>query len=93
MSFDNIYAFYILILLVILLFISGTIKDYERYFSSEMKEKIIIGKNQKKLKFGLLIGSFILLIISIARPIIENKPIKLSLNNYSMVFIRSNLFL
>ena len=85
MSFDNIYAFYILLLLVILIFISGSIKDYERYFSSEMLDKIIIGKSTKKLNFGLLIASFIFIIIAIARPIIENKPIKVPQSNISIV--------
>ena len=85
MSFDNIYAFYILILLAILIFISGSIKDYERYFSSTMLEKIIIGKSTKKLNFGLLIASFIFIIIAIARPIIENKPIKIPQSNISIV--------
>ena len=85
MSFDNIYAFYILILLIILIFISGSIKDYERYFSSTMLEKIIIGKSTKKLNFGLLIASFIFIIIAIARPIIENKPIKIPQSNISIV--------
>ncbi len=85
MTFDNIYAFYILIILVVLIFISGSIKDYERYFSSNMLDKIIIGKSQKKLNFGLLIGSFILLIIAVARPIIENKPIKIPQSSVNIV--------
>ena len=85
MTFDNLYAFYILILLFILVFISGSIKDYERYFSSAMLDKIIIGKSQKKLNFGLLIASFILIIIAIARPIVENKPIKVPQSNVNMV--------
>jgi len=85
MSFDNIYAFYILLLLAILIFISGSIKDYERYFSSEMLDKIIVGKSTKKLNFGLLIASFIFIIIAIARPIIENKPIKIPQSNISIV--------
>ena len=85
MTFDNIYAFYILIILVILVFISGSIKDYEQYFSNDMLKKIIIGKNKKRLNFGLLIGSFIFLIIAIARPIIENKPIKVPQSDVSIV--------
>jgi len=85
MSFDNIYAFYILILLALLIFISGSIKDYERYFSSDMLEKIIIGKSKKKLNFGLLIASFIFIVITIARPIIQNKPIKVPQSNISIV--------
>jgi Ca-activated chloride channel family protein len=85
MSFDNIYAFYILIILAILIFISGSIKDYERYFSKSMLEKIIIGKSRKKLNFGLLIASFIFIIIAIARPIIQNKPIKIPQSNISIV--------
>ena len=85
MNFDNIYAFYILILLAILIFISGSIKDYEQYFSQDMLKKIIIGKSTKKLNFGLLIASFIFIIIAIARPIIENKPVKIPQSNISIV--------
>jgi Ca-activated chloride channel family protein len=85
MMFDNIYAFYILILLAVLIFISGSIKDYERYFSSDMLAKIIVGKNKKKFNFGLLIASFVFIIIALARPIIENKPIKVPQSNISVV--------
>lgn len=85
MIFENIYAFYILILLIILIFISGTIKDYERYFSSNMLERIMIGKSQRKLNFGLLITSFILIIIALARPVIQNKPIKIPQNELSII--------
>jgi len=85
MSFDNIYAFYIVILLAVLIFISGKIKDYERYFSPEMLEKIIVGKSQKKLRFGLLIASFIFIILALARPIIQNKPIKIPQSSIDIV--------
>lgn len=85
MIFDNIYAFYVLIILIILVFISGKIQDYEKYFSKDMLNKILVGKNQKKLNFGLLLGSFIFLVISLARPIIENKPIEIQKSSISVV--------
>ena len=83
--FDNVYAFYVVILLVILVFVSGKINNYERYFSVDMLKKIIIGKNQKKLNFALLILSFVFLILALARPIIQNKPIKISQSSLSIV--------
>ena len=45
--FDNMYAFYVILLLFVLFFVTAKIKDYESYFSSEMLNKIIIGKNKK----------------------------------------------
>lgn len=83
--FDNVYAFYLIVLLLGLVFISGKIKDYERYFSTEMLKKIIIGKNQKKMNFILLILSFFFLILALARPILQNKPIKISQSTLSIV--------
>ena len=83
--FNNVYAFYVVLLLLLLIFVSGKIKDYENYFSATMLKKIIIGKNQKKLNFALLIISFLFLILSLARPIIQNKPIKISQSTLSIV--------
>jgi len=83
--FSNIYAFYVLFLLVILIFISGKIKDYQHYFTKDMLNKMIVGKNQKKLNFALLVLSFIFLILTLARPIIENKPIKVTQSSLSVV--------
>lgn len=85
MSFDSVNAFYILILLVVLFIISGKIKDYTRYFSDNMLKKILIGKEQKKLNFLLLTISFIFLIIALAKPIIENKPVELPTESLDIV--------
>jgi Ca-activated chloride channel family protein len=85
MNFVHIYAFYIILLLGILIFISGKIKDYERYFSPEMLNKIIVGKSQKKIRFGLLIASFLFIIIALARPVIQNKPIKVPQSSINIV--------
>jgi Ca-activated chloride channel family protein len=60
-------------------------KTYQSYFSDEMLSKILQGKNNKKIVFGLLLVSFIFLVIAIARPIIENKPIKVPQSSISMV--------
>lgn len=84
-SFYSPNAFYVLLLLLIVYFISGAIKNYEGYFSKEMLKKIIVGKNTNKRRAVLLICSFILLVIALARPVIENKPIKVSQSNISMV--------
>jgi Ca-activated chloride channel family protein len=83
--FDNMYAFYVILLLFILFFVTAKIKDYESYFSSEMLNKIIIGKNKKKINFILLIVSFILLILALARPIIQNKPIKVTQSSIDII--------
>lgn len=85
MSFDSIHAFYILILLALLFIISGKIKDYSRYFDPMMLQKIIIGKNQKKLNFLLLTLSFIFLIIALAKPIWKNKPITIPSESLDMI--------
>lgn len=78
MSFYNPYAFFVLILLVSLLFIKGGKRNFEEYFSPFMLKRIRIGRDQKKLNFTLLLLSFVCLIIALARPIIENKPIVVS---------------
>jgi len=83
--FDNVNAFYIVLILLILIFISGKIQDYEKYFSTDMLKRIIIGKNQKKLNFTLLIVSFFFLILALARPILQDKPIKISQSSLSIV--------
>jgi Ca-activated chloride channel family protein len=85
MSFYNPYAFLVLFLLLILVFIKGKEKNYSNYFSPEMLKKIIIGKNQAKLNLVLFVLSFIFLVIALSRPIIENKPIVVSGNSVSLV--------
>ena len=77
MSFDAPNALYVLLLLGILFIISGKIKDYSRYFSAGMLEKVLIGKEKKKINFLLLSLSFIFLIFALAKPIVQNKPIEL----------------
>lgn len=84
-SFDNVDVFYILGLLIFIFLVSAMVKNYEQYFSKEMLNKIIIGTNRKRLSFIFLILSFIFLIISLARPVIKNKPIKVSQSNISIV--------
>lgn len=85
MSFYNPYAFLVLFLLLILIFIKGKDKSYESYFEEKMLKKIIIGKNQNKLNLSLLILSFVFLVIALSRPIIENKPIVVSGSSVSLV--------
>ncbi len=85
MSFFNPYAFLVLFLLLILFFIKGKEKNYESYFEAKMLKRIIIGKNQTKLNLLLLTLSFIFLVIALARPVIENKPITVSQSSVSLV--------
>jgi Ca-activated chloride channel family protein len=77
MSFDAPNALYVLILLFVLFLISGKIKDYTHYFSDEMLEKILIGRDKKKINFVLLTLSFVFLVISLSKPIVQNKPVEL----------------
>ncbi len=85
MSFYNPYAFLVLFLLLILVFIKGKEKNYNNYFSPAMLKKIIIGKNQAKLNTILLILSFAFLVIALSRPIIKNEPIVVSGSSVSLV--------
>ena len=85
MSFYNENGLYVLLLLVILIFISGKIKDYSSYFSDEMLKKIVVGEDRKKLNFALLIGSFIFLVLALARPVVENKPITIPTSDIDIV--------
>lgn len=84
-SFDSQNAFFVLILLGILFLISGKVKDYTHYFSGEMLEKMMIGKDQKKINFFILTLSFIFLVLALARPIIANKPIELPKKSIDMI--------
>ncbi|MDD2697337.1 MAG: VWA domain-containing protein [Arcobacteraceae bacterium] len=85
MSFYNPYAFLVLFLLLVLVFIKGKNKSYEALFSPKMLKKIIIGRDQNRLNLVLLSLSFLFLIIALARPIIENKPITVSQSAVSLV--------
>lgn len=85
MSFYNPYAFLVLLLLGALFFIKGKGKNYEEYFDNKILSKILIGQNQNRLNLILLIMSFIFLVIALARPIIENKPIVVSQSSVSIV--------
>ena len=85
MSFYNPYAFLVLVILLILLFIKGKKRNFEEYFSPYMLKRIRIGQDQKKLNFTLLLLSFIFLVIALARPIIENKPIVVSQSSVSLI--------
>ena len=85
MSFYNPYAFLVLILLGVLFFIKGKNKSYESLFAPNMLKKIIIGRDQHKLNLALLVASFVCLVIALARPIVENKPIAVSQSAVSLV--------
>jgi Ca-activated chloride channel family protein len=85
MSFYNENGLYVLLLLIILIFISGKVKNFTRYFSKEMEDKIIVGNNKQKLNFVLLLTSFIFLILALSRPVIENKPITVPKTNLDIV--------
>ncbi len=84
-SFENYYAFYVLILLVIVYFVSGVVKSFEHYFSQEMLKELIVGKNKKNIKLIYLLISFIFLVIALARPVINNIPIKIPQSNINIV--------
>lgn len=84
-SFENRYAFLILGLLFIFLFIKKNNQNYEKLFSIDMLKKIIYGTNKKRLHFIIMVTSFILMVIALARPVIQNRPITVSQNNFSLV--------
>jgi len=84
-SFENYYAFYLLILLLVVYFVSGIVKNFEHYFSQEMLKELIVGKNKKNIKLIYLLISFIFLVIALARPVINNIPIKIPQSNINIV--------
>jgi len=84
-SFDSQNAFYVFILLGILYLISGKVKDYTHYFSPQMLERILIGRDQKKINFFLMTLSFIFLIFALARPIVANNPVELPKQSVDMI--------
>ena len=72
MEFLNPIAFLLLLIIPFLFFI----KNKNLPFSKEVAKKIVLkGKISKKSKFYLLIISFILFIIALAKPVINNKEI------------------
>ena len=72
MEFLNPIAFLLLLIIPFLFFI----KNKNLPFSKEVAKKIVLkGKISKKNKFYLLIISFILFIIALAKPVINNKEI------------------
>jgi len=83
--FYNSYAFYLLILLFVLFFIRTNKKQYENQFSKEMLEKIVVGKNEKQKNFILMSLSFVFLVLALASPVLQNKPIKVSKDGISMI--------
>ena len=84
-SFENSMAFWLLALLLIPLLIKTISRSYENIFSSDMINKILIGKSKKKTNFILLFLAFIFIIFSLARPVIQNEPIKVSTQSLSLV--------
>jgi Ca-activated chloride channel family protein len=84
-SFQSPVAFWILILLFFLLLIKTISKSYENIFSKDMLNKIIVGKSKKNTNFILLFIAFILIVLSLARPVIQNEPIKISTKSLSLV--------
>lgn len=84
-SFESPNAFYVLALLIIIYFVNGISKDYKHYFSKEMFEKIIVGKDRKKIKLILLISSFICLVVALSKPVIPNNPIEVDQSKVSFV--------
>ena len=85
LSFENMLAFWVLAFLVAVFFIRSITKDYKELFSKEMFSKIIIGQNTKNINFVLLSIAFVLLVITLARPVLKNNPIKVPQGNLSML--------
>ena len=83
--FLNLQAFWLLLSIVVFLFVSAYVNTYENLFSKEMLNKIILGKSRKKLNFILLFIAFILLIITLGRPVLSNEPIKVKQNNLALM--------
>jgi Ca-activated chloride channel family protein len=84
-GFESPNAFYVLALLFIVFVVGRSAKSFDHVFSKSMFEKIVIGKNRYKIKMVLLISSFILLVVSLAQPIIPKEPIKIKQSNVSFV--------
>ena len=85
LSFENILSFWLLGLFLAVFLIRSISKNYSELFSKEMLSKIIIGKNTKNTNFILMGISFILLVISLARPVIKNEPVKVPQGSLNMM--------
>ena len=78
MSFYNHHGLYVFGLLLLLLVIKKSASNYDTYFSKEILDQIRVGANQRKIKFVFLILAFCSLVIALSRPVIENKPLKIT---------------
>jgi len=83
--FENYKVFFILFLLIFVFLISQKNKKIESFFSNEVLDKIYIGKVDKKKNIIFLVISFIFLVIALARPVIQNKPIVVKENSFSLI--------
>ena len=85
LSFENIHAFWVLGLLLATFLVKSITQNYDSLFSKEMLHKIIIGKNVKNVNFTLFSIAFVLLVISLARPVIKNEPVKVPQASLSLM--------
>ena len=85
LGFENIIAFWLFALLLLVFLIKSITQNYDKLFSKQMLHKIIIGKNTKNVNFTLLSIAFVLLVISLARPVIKNDAIKVPQGSLNMM--------
>ena len=78
MSFYNHHGLYVFGLLLLLLVIKKNASTYDAYFSQEILEKIRVGANQRKIKFVFLILAFCCFVLALSRPVVENRPLKIT---------------
>jgi len=83
--FENYKVFFILFLLIFIFLISQRSKKLESFFSNEVLKKIYIGRVDKKKNIIFLVISFVFLVIALARPVIQNKPIVVKENSFSLI--------
>ncbi len=81
------YLWALLLVLPMLLFIKKRKNDISKVFKKEVLEKIRVhnGSISNKTRSLLLIGSFIFMVLALARPIINNGEIKVKSNFINMV--------
>lgn len=84
MTFENINAFYLILLLPIIYFLR-TKKGNKMIFSDQMRAKIVLSSFASRLKFASLILSFLFLIFVIARPALQNVKQTQPQNQISLV--------
>jgi len=87
MSFESPHSFYLLFIGILLFFIHTKTKSYKNIFSEIMRQKIVVGLNQRNLKFFFLLLSFLFLVIAIARPIVKDAPKKEEQINLSLLVV------